>query len=103
VGRYPLCIFLACHRVVAGPGKLTGYAGGLARKRGLVDLEQTTPPRLLSPMVITGAAGLGHRTAASECVVRASGRGGRVGAFGTDRTAASAGACGRERGGDVLE
>ena len=28
-----------CHRVVGADGKLTGYAGGLARKRALLDLE----------------------------------------------------------------
>jgi methylated-DNA-[protein]-cysteine S-methyltransferase len=42
VGRNPLSILVACHRVVGRDGKLTGYAGGLARKRFLLDLEQ--PP-----------------------------------------------------------
>ena len=41
VGRNPLCIVVPCHRVVGAAGKLTGYAGGLARKRFLLDLEQT--------------------------------------------------------------
>jgi methylated-DNA-[protein]-cysteine S-methyltransferase len=41
VGRNPLCIVVPCHRVVGAAGKLTGYAGGLARKRLLIDLEQT--------------------------------------------------------------
>jgi methylated-DNA-[protein]-cysteine S-methyltransferase len=39
-GRNPLCICVPCHRVVGSTGKLTGYAGGLARKRTLLDLEQ---------------------------------------------------------------
>lgn len=39
VGRNPLSIIVACHRVVGRNGKLTGYAGGLARKRHLLDLE----------------------------------------------------------------
>lgn len=39
-GRNPLCILVPCHRVVGSTGKLTGYAGGLARKRTLLDLEQ---------------------------------------------------------------
>jgi methylated-DNA-[protein]-cysteine S-methyltransferase len=48
VGRNPLCILVPCHRVVGAAGKLTGYAGGLARKRHLLDLEQTgTPPLVL--------------------------------------------------------
>jgi methylated-DNA-[protein]-cysteine S-methyltransferase len=40
VGRNPLCILIPCHRVVGSRGKLTGYAGGLSRKRALLDLEQ---------------------------------------------------------------
>jgi len=40
VGRNPLCIVVPCHRVVGAGGKLTGYAGGLSRKRFLLDLEQ---------------------------------------------------------------
>ncbi|WP_236796121.1 methylated-DNA--[protein]-cysteine S-methyltransferase [Amycolatopsis sp. GM8] len=42
VGRNPLSILIPCHRVVGGNGKLTGYAGGLRRKRELLDLEQLT-------------------------------------------------------------
>jgi methylated-DNA-[protein]-cysteine S-methyltransferase len=39
VGRNPLSIVVPCHRVVGKDGKLTGYAGGLERKRRLLDLE----------------------------------------------------------------
>ena len=39
VGRNPLSVIVPCHRVVGGDGKLTGYAGGLERKRFLLDLE----------------------------------------------------------------
>jgi methylated-DNA-[protein]-cysteine S-methyltransferase len=39
VGRNPVSIVVPCHRVVGKDGKLTGYAGGLARKRHLLDLE----------------------------------------------------------------
>jgi methylated-DNA-[protein]-cysteine S-methyltransferase len=39
VGRNPLCILVPCHRVVGAGGTLTGYAGGLAAKRFLLDLE----------------------------------------------------------------
>jgi methylated-DNA-[protein]-cysteine S-methyltransferase len=39
VARNPVCLLVPCHRVVGEGGKLTGYAGGLARKRFLVDLE----------------------------------------------------------------
>ena len=34
-----MCLLVPCHRVVGAGGKLTGYAGGLARKRFLLDLE----------------------------------------------------------------
>lgn len=40
VGANPLCVFVPCHRVVGSDGALTGYAGGLARKRTLLELEQ---------------------------------------------------------------
>jgi methylated-DNA-[protein]-cysteine S-methyltransferase len=39
VGRNPLSVIVPCHRVVGKDGKLTGYAGGLERKRFLLDLE----------------------------------------------------------------
>jgi methylated-DNA-[protein]-cysteine S-methyltransferase len=39
VGSNPLSILVGCHRVVGAGGALTGYAGGLARKRHLLDLE----------------------------------------------------------------
>ncbi len=39
VGRNPISIVVPCHRVVGKDGKLTGYAGGLERKRFLLELE----------------------------------------------------------------
>jgi methylated-DNA-[protein]-cysteine S-methyltransferase len=39
VGRNPLSIVVGCHRVVGKDGSLTGYAGGLERKRFLLELE----------------------------------------------------------------
>ena len=39
LGANPLCVVLPCHRIVASSGALTGYAGGLAAKRYLLDLE----------------------------------------------------------------
>ncbi len=39
VGRNPLSIVVGCHRVVGQGGELRGYAGGLDRKRFLLDLE----------------------------------------------------------------
>lgn len=43
VGRNPLSIIVPCHRVVGKSGALTGYAGGLKRKRFLLDLEAPVP------------------------------------------------------------
>jgi methylated-DNA-[protein]-cysteine S-methyltransferase len=45
VGRNPLSIIVPCHRVVGKDGALTGYAGGLARKRFLLGLEEPAPGR----------------------------------------------------------
>jgi methylated-DNA-[protein]-cysteine S-methyltransferase len=39
VGHNPLSIVVPCHRVVGASGSLTGYAGGLERKRMLLELE----------------------------------------------------------------
>lgn len=39
VGRNPLSILVPCHRVLGSDGSLTGYAGGLDRKRALLRLE----------------------------------------------------------------
>jgi methylated-DNA-[protein]-cysteine S-methyltransferase len=39
-GRNPLPIVVPCHRVVGAAGSLTGYGGGLERKRALLDLER---------------------------------------------------------------
>ena len=39
VGRNPLCIVIPFHRVIGSTGRLTGYAGGLDRKRTLLEIE----------------------------------------------------------------
>jgi methylated-DNA-[protein]-cysteine S-methyltransferase len=43
--RNPLSIVVPCHRVVGRDGSLTGYAGGLGRKRFLLDLERSVADR----------------------------------------------------------
>ena len=40
-GRNPWAIVVPCHRIVGSDGSLTGYAGGLDRKRALLGLETT--------------------------------------------------------------
>jgi methylated-DNA-[protein]-cysteine S-methyltransferase len=39
-GQNPLGVIVPCHRVIGANGKLVGYAGGLERKRFLLDLEE---------------------------------------------------------------
>jgi methylated-DNA-[protein]-cysteine S-methyltransferase len=46
VGANPLSILIPCHRVVGAAGQLTGYAGGLKRKRHLLELEGAIPAGL---------------------------------------------------------
>jgi methylated-DNA-[protein]-cysteine S-methyltransferase len=41
-GRNPLGIVVPCHRIVGAQGALTGYAGGVERKRALLALERGT-------------------------------------------------------------
>ncbi len=39
VARNPISIVVPCHRVVGSDGSLTGYAGGVERKRALLEIE----------------------------------------------------------------
>jgi methylated-DNA-[protein]-cysteine S-methyltransferase len=39
IGANPILIILPCHRVLGSDGSLTGYAGGLDRKKALLELE----------------------------------------------------------------
>ena len=45
-GANPLAIVVPCHRVLGADGTLTGYGGGLARKRWLLEHEGALPRRL---------------------------------------------------------
>ena len=40
-GQNPIGIIIPCHRVIGSDGSLTGYAGGLSRKKWLLEHEQT--------------------------------------------------------------
>ena len=55
VGRNPLSLIVPCHRVVGKDGKLTGYAGGLERKRLLLDLEAAHAPAGAAPLRLFAA------------------------------------------------
>ena len=45
-GRNPIAIVVPCHRVIGASGTLTGYAGGIERKRWLLDHESGAQPTL---------------------------------------------------------
>ena len=47
-GRNPIAIVVPCHRVIGASGSLTGYGGGLDRKRSLLELERRQRSATLS-------------------------------------------------------
>ena len=49
VGHNPISLMIPCHRVVGTNGSLTGYAGGIARKLKLLELEQADLSALFVP------------------------------------------------------
>lgn len=51
--KNPIGIIIPCHRVVGTGGKLTGYAGGLAMKQHLLDLESSA---LVTPLLSASSA-----------------------------------------------
>jgi len=55
VGRNPVTVVVPCHRVLGAGGALTGYAGGVERKRALLELEgrAATSADLVAPVVLT--------------------------------------------------
>ena len=40
VGKNPISLIIPCHRVIGSDGSLTGYAGGIEKKRALLELEK---------------------------------------------------------------
>ena len=58
-GRNPLSIVIPCHRIVGSDGALTGYAGGLDRKRALLALERAVqmpgPSGIAASRLLPGA------------------------------------------------
>ena len=56
IGHNPVSIFIPCHRVVGHNGDPTGYAGGLDRKKALLELEHSAArARTLFPETEAGA------------------------------------------------
>ncbi|MEN3293238.1 MAG: methylated-DNA-[protein]-cysteine S-methyltransferase [Burkholderiales bacterium] len=48
IGRNPVSIIVPCHRVIGSAGSLSGYAGGLERKRTLLALEHAGVPESIA-------------------------------------------------------
>jgi len=55
-GANPVGIVVPCHRVIGADGTLTGYGGGIERKRWLLAHEGATPPGLSLPLADRGTA-----------------------------------------------
>lgn len=49
VGHNPISILIPCHRVVGTDGSLTGYAGGVEKKRFLLELEGADLSKFYTP------------------------------------------------------
>jgi methylated-DNA-[protein]-cysteine S-methyltransferase len=47
VGHNPISIIIPCHRVVGSNGSLTGYAGGLDKKKALLHLENVNMAKII--------------------------------------------------------
>jgi methylated-DNA-[protein]-cysteine S-methyltransferase len=61
-GRNPISIIIPCHRVVGSNGSLTGYGGGIERKRWLLDHEAAVAAtRSARPRRRSAAAAAGSR------------------------------------------
>jgi methylated-DNA-[protein]-cysteine S-methyltransferase len=54
-GQNPISVVVPCHRVVGADGTLTGYGGGLERKRFLLDLEADKRPPMSKTYTLLGA------------------------------------------------
>jgi methylated-DNA-[protein]-cysteine S-methyltransferase len=57
-GSNPICIVVPCHRVIGADGSLTGYGGGLERKRWLLRHESARVPADRPPLFAADAASL---------------------------------------------
>ena len=49
MGHNKVSILVPCHRVVGAHGSLTGYAGGIDKKRALLALEKADMAALFAP------------------------------------------------------
>jgi methylated-DNA-[protein]-cysteine S-methyltransferase len=66
IGANPLLLVVPCHRVVGSDGALVGYAGGLHRKRRVLELEAGARQGGTAVTAALPAAGLAHRVDALD-------------------------------------
>ncbi|HKC09743.1 MAG TPA: methylated-DNA--[protein]-cysteine S-methyltransferase, partial [Methylomirabilota bacterium] len=64
-GRNPISLVVPCHRLIGGDGSLTGYGGGLWRKRWLLRHEEAARPRV-STRARSGSGQPKHRGRRSD-------------------------------------
>ena len=64
-GRNPISLVVPCHRLIGGDGSLTGYGGGLWRKRWLLRHEEAARPRV-STRAKSGSGRPNHRRRRSD-------------------------------------
>jgi methylated-DNA-[protein]-cysteine S-methyltransferase len=57
-GSNPICVVVPCHRVIGADGSLTGYGGGLERKRWLLRHESARVPADRPPLFDAHAASI---------------------------------------------
>ncbi|MFI1697284.1 methylated-DNA--[protein]-cysteine S-methyltransferase [Streptomyces bobili] len=65
-GRNPVGIIVPCHRVVGANGSLTGYGGGLKRKRRLLDFESGRGAPVLFPPLFPAPGNNGTEVGATS-------------------------------------
>jgi methylated-DNA-[protein]-cysteine S-methyltransferase len=63
-GSNPIGVVVPCHRVIGANGSLTGYGGGIDRKRWLLDHESKS--LVLSTILVSDKAGVGRSQAQRE-------------------------------------
>lgn len=68
VGHNPISILIPCHRVVGADGNLTGYAGGVDRKRFLLELERDSLKRWGKAVCYPRASHRGGCADLKECL-----------------------------------
>ena len=56
VGHNPISILIPCHRVVGADGSLTGYSGGLEKKRYLLELERNRESLRRQARILKGSS-----------------------------------------------